>query len=248
METSQPTDSEVTDDHGDRALYDAALDAGEDGGGPDEPPGPVFQRQVDALRNELAAIAARVRALDAAAAEGDLAPPAMLAARNELRQVNGDLEKFQFTKVDAIETSSLARGRDNARAQRKRLNAEVETLRATVQGRHAAICSELEKIPRERQKSEESETDKTSSGVRSRPPPTASARGLPPPPPPPCGGCLVSSPSPEPPASGCAMSAPCSRQDCLTSTDARPYCASDFFVWSSSAWFTFIFLTTVTVF
>jgi len=206
METSQPTDSEVTDDHGDHALYDAALDAGEDGGGPDEPPGPVFQRQVDALRNELAAIAARVRALDAAAAEGDLAPPAMLAARNELRQVNGDLEKFQFTKVDAIETSSLARGRDNARAQRKRLNAEVETLRATVQGRHAAICSELEKIPRERQNQKNQKRTKRVVvfvlGLR-RLPPRAVCH---PPPPPPCGGCLVSSPSPEPPASGCAMS------------------------------------------
>ena len=50
---------------------------------------------------------------------GELAPDEMLQAKHKLAQLNGDLEKFQFTKVDAIETGELDSGKSEAKAHRK---------------------------------------------------------------------------------------------------------------------------------
>jgi spore germination cell wall hydrolase CwlJ-like protein len=49
--------------------------------------------------------------------------------QGDIAQINGLLEKLQFTSVDAVGTAELNSGKDQARTQRKALNGRCETLR-----------------------------------------------------------------------------------------------------------------------
>ena len=51
------------------------------------------------------------------------------AAPNELRQACGNLENFQYIKVDAIITADLTSGKDEAKARRKAINARCDAVR-----------------------------------------------------------------------------------------------------------------------
>ncbi|GMI11725.1 hypothetical protein TrLO_g5507 [Triparma laevis f. longispina] len=53
--------------------------------------------------------------------------------RNECRQWSGNLEKFQYVKVDSIITAELSTGKDEAKAKRKELNKHCEELRSTME-------------------------------------------------------------------------------------------------------------------
>ncbi|GMI23145.1 hypothetical protein TrCOL_g6779 [Triparma columacea] len=53
----------------------------------------------------------------------------LIASRNDLRQYVGNLEKFQFVKVDAIITADLQSGKEEARTRRKNLTARCEAVR-----------------------------------------------------------------------------------------------------------------------
>ncbi|GMH67675.1 hypothetical protein TrRE_jg2952 [Triparma retinervis] len=54
----------------------------------------------------------------------------LVASRNDLRQYVGNLEKFQFVKVDAIITAELNSGKEEARNRRKKLTTRCEAVRA----------------------------------------------------------------------------------------------------------------------
>ena len=72
--------------------------------------------------DEMAAAVSEIKlALDAGVSREDL-----LSVKHRLAQLNGDLEKFQFTKIDAVETSELNSGKTDAKAHRKALNQDVE--------------------------------------------------------------------------------------------------------------------------
>ena len=65
--------------------------------------------------DEMAAAVSEIKlALDAGVSREDL-----LSVKHRLAQLNGDLEKFQFTKIDAVETSELNSGKTDAKAHRK---------------------------------------------------------------------------------------------------------------------------------
>ena len=68
--------------------------------------------------DEMAAAVSEIKlALDAGVSREDL-----LSVKHRLAQLNGDLEKFQFTKIDAVETSELNSGKTDAKAHRKARN------------------------------------------------------------------------------------------------------------------------------
>jgi hypothetical protein len=57
----------------------------------------------------------------------------VLNAKHLLAQQAGDIDKLQFTKLDAIQTSELHSGKEMARTQRKGLNQSLEALQQRVQ-------------------------------------------------------------------------------------------------------------------
>ena len=87
--------------------------------------------QLDAMRSGVDEIKAQ---MDAGVGAEELIP-----AKHRLAQLNGDLEKFQFTKVDAIETSELDTGKQEAKAHRKQLNARVEETQALIKALHERL-------------------------------------------------------------------------------------------------------------
>jgi Ran GTPase-activating protein (RanGAP) involved in mRNA processing and transport len=53
----------------------------------------------------------------------------LVHVRNKSHQFQGHLEKFQYVKVDAVTTSDLTTGKEQAREMRKRINRECEEIR-----------------------------------------------------------------------------------------------------------------------
>ena len=70
-------------------------------------------------------------AVDSAEAAGSGAP---LGLRNTMSQLHGNANKLLATRIDAILTSELVSGRDDARAKRKALIKVVEELIEKVEG------------------------------------------------------------------------------------------------------------------
>lgn len=65
----------------------------------------------------------------------------LIAAPNELRQACGNLENFQYIKVDAIITADLKSGKDEAKARRKAINARCDAVRE----RQQALLEKIQK-------------------------------------------------------------------------------------------------------
>jgi len=63
----------------------------------------------------------------------------LYAAKGQLAQLNGDLEKLQFTRLDTIDASACDSGQAIARSQRKGLNRGVETLKTRVEAQHSSV-------------------------------------------------------------------------------------------------------------
>lgn len=57
-------------------------------------------------------------------------------SKNLLAQISGDIDRLQFTGLDAIDTSVLHTGKDEARTKRKKLNHDIEELQQHVQELH----------------------------------------------------------------------------------------------------------------
>lgn len=57
-------------------------------------------------------------------------------SKNLLAQISGDIDRLQFTGLDAIDTSLLHTGKDEARTKRKKLNHDIEELQQHVQELH----------------------------------------------------------------------------------------------------------------
>jgi hypothetical protein len=57
-------------------------------------------------------------------------------SKNLLAQISGDIDRLQFTGLDAIDTSILHTGKDEARNKRKKLNHDIEELQQHVQDLH----------------------------------------------------------------------------------------------------------------
>ena len=114
----------------------------------------AFQREVAALRSEhLAPWQTRAREIEERFSAGELAASEMLQTKNELRQINGLVERFQEQRVDGLETSHIISRRDEARAQRRALNADVEALRTLVQRLHDRISADLGRLPEDERSS-----------------------------------------------------------------------------------------------
>jgi hypothetical protein len=60
----------------------------------------------------------------------------LLRSKNLLAQISGDIDRLQFTGLDAIDTSLLHTGKDEARTKRKKLNHDIEELQEHVQELH----------------------------------------------------------------------------------------------------------------
>ena len=64
-----------------------------------------------------------------------------MKCRNEARQWNGSLEKFQYERVDSLITADLTTAKDEAKAKRKALNRSIEDLR----GKMESLMQDLNK-------------------------------------------------------------------------------------------------------
>ena len=62
-----------------------------------------------------------------------------LAALGSVRQIVGDLDKLQATKVDAVSTAELNSGKSVARAERKNINRRIDELRPRAKRLHDAL-------------------------------------------------------------------------------------------------------------
>ncbi len=114
----------------------------------------AFQREVAVLRSDhLAPWQTRAREIEERFSAGELAASEMLQTKNELRQINGLVERFQEQRVDGLETSHIISRRDEARAQRRALNADVEALRTLVQRLHDRISADLDRLPEDERSS-----------------------------------------------------------------------------------------------
>mmetsp|Transcript_16327 Transcript_16327/g.30527 ORF Transcript_16327/g.30527 Transcript_16327/m.30527 type:complete len:124 (-) Transcript_16327:43-414(-) len=63
----------------------------------------------------------------------------LIQTRNECRQWSGNLEKFQYVKVDSIITADLTTGKEEAKVKRKELNKHCEELRTRMEVFMASI-------------------------------------------------------------------------------------------------------------
>ena len=95
--------------------------------------------QLEGLDERFGAMTSAADAIEALLDAGSVPAARLVEAKHELAQLNGDLEKFQFTQVDAIETGELNSGKADAKAHRKRLNAEVEAAQARIKALHARV-------------------------------------------------------------------------------------------------------------
>ena len=85
--------------------------------------------EVDKLENLLVDLEKMVGAPDAD----------RLAALGSVRQIVGDLDKLQATKVDAVSTAELNSGKSVARAERKNINRRIDELRPRAKRLHDAL-------------------------------------------------------------------------------------------------------------
>lgn len=75
--------------------------------------------QLEGLDERFGAMTSAADAIEALLDAGSVPAARLVEAKHELAQLNGDLEKFQFTKIDAVETSELNSGKTDAKAHRK---------------------------------------------------------------------------------------------------------------------------------
>jgi hypothetical protein len=81
---------------------------------------------LNSLDNAFATMAQRVADLDKSIDPRNL--ESIITAKNNLAQIIGDLEKLQCNKLDAVETTELHSGQVEAKAHRKALNREIDSL------------------------------------------------------------------------------------------------------------------------
>jgi hypothetical protein len=60
---------------------------------------------------------------------------------DSIAQLNGHLEKLQFSGLDGVVTQELTSGKDEARLQRKGLNGQCEELRGRLQDLKGAVVA-----------------------------------------------------------------------------------------------------------
>lgn len=68
----------------------------------------------------------------------------LLYAKNQLAQICGDIDKFQFEKIDSISTGDLESGHSVVKTRRKSLNKRCDLLRSTALSTVSAIEGLLE--------------------------------------------------------------------------------------------------------
>lgn len=94
---------------------------------------------LNTLDGAFASMAQRVSNLEKAIDPNNL--ESIIAAKNDLAQIIGDLEKLQCNKLDAVETSDLHSGQQEAKAHRKALNKEVNNLLEQTQALYKQLNS-----------------------------------------------------------------------------------------------------------
>ena len=94
------------------------------------------------LDQEAAQFDAALATFRAALNSEDRTLEGLLETRNACRQWSGNLEKFQYVKVDSIITAELTTGKEEAKMKRKTLNKHCEELRVEMEG----FISEIEGV------------------------------------------------------------------------------------------------------
>jgi len=85
-----------------------------------------YNQEVEDLENEVADI-------EAALQDYPRTPRArLLEAKDQIAQMNGNLEKLQYSGVDSIITAELASGKERAKEKRKALNQRCDALRERI--------------------------------------------------------------------------------------------------------------------
>jgi hypothetical protein len=76
-------------------------------------------------------------------------PPAarLMQIKNELAHLVGALDKLQMGGIDAVATHELESGQDEARAERKELNARSARLAERLVRLHGSIAQHLDSLP-----------------------------------------------------------------------------------------------------
>ena len=76
----------------------------------------------------------------------------VIELRNNLRQIMGNLDKFQYSKVDSVITADLHSGKDEAKARRKACNKSCDEIREKGSALLKALDSKIESMPEEKKK------------------------------------------------------------------------------------------------
>jgi TolA-binding protein len=85
-----------------------------------------YNQEVEDLENEVADI-------EAALQDYPRTPRArLLEAKDQIAQMNGNLEKLQYSGVDSIITAELESGKERAKEKRKALNQRCDALRERI--------------------------------------------------------------------------------------------------------------------
>ena len=115
---------------------------------------PVYARKMSALSAEalgqlhtydgqIAAMQGQVTAFRARCAAGDAGPDELVAIKNQLAALNGQLDKLQFQGIDSVVTGPLTSGKEQARAQRKGLNKAAAALSRDIKELHKQLAAAL---------------------------------------------------------------------------------------------------------
>ena len=70
----------------------------------------------------------------------------LLQCKNRLALLNGQVEKLQFVKIDAVTTGGLNTGKQVAKSSRKTLNQRAERLHEIVRGLHKSIDDKVKEL------------------------------------------------------------------------------------------------------
>lgn len=98
---------------------------------------------VEELKSRLGHMEERLRQASKVASSERSTVEELLEVKQELAQMVGTLEKFQFNEVDAVVTHNLNSGKDEVRRQRRALTDTVTALGEEAARMHKAIAARI---------------------------------------------------------------------------------------------------------
>eukprot|EP00904_Undaria_pinnatifida_P010084 jgi/Undpi1/6205/HiC_scaffold_20.g08689.m1 len=101
---------------------------------------------VQELNARFGSLQDRLRQAAEAVASDGATLPELFAAKQELAQIVGQIEKFQFDEVDAVATHHLTSGKDEVRQQRKSLTRAVTALGEEAASKHEIVAARIKSM------------------------------------------------------------------------------------------------------